>query len=260
MRTRAPPRRDVRLDVPPMFLDDLAHDGNPTRCPSPSCDVRSNTCPISSRWKPAHCPPLDPGNLLAVAMREPRRHGDLPVGLALERLDRVDEQVMQQLPQPPWSRRRTSARGERHVQVHAATDDLRAVESVTSVTRLFRLRLVISKRGARGILAERVHHLLHRFDLLDDVSVPRSRICASFSPMDGSNLWRMRSRTAGSGQRILDLVRQAARTSPHARLALRLQHDGDVVEHQHEPARRISSPGSGVHAHMIRAGPCRPGT
>ena len=64
----------------------------------------SNTWPIRSRWKPG---PLS-STVISATSASPRVASrvldhDLAAAAAFERLDRVGEQVVQHLPQPPWS-------------------------------------------------------------------------------------------------------------------------------------------------------------
>ena len=69
------------------------------------------------------------------------------------------------------------------------------------------------------------------------------------------NLRRMRSADSWIGrQRILDLVRQAARHLAPGGIALRLQQRGDVVEHQHHAGRAADIVGqrrAGAHQHAL---------
>ena len=87
------------------------------------------------------------------------------------------------------------------------------------------------------------------------VWVARSRICASCAFMLPRNLRRMRSADSWMGvERVLDLVRQAARHLAPGRVALRLQQRRDVVEHEHHArgaADVVRQRRAGAHEHAL---------
>jgi hypothetical protein len=87
------------------------------------------------------------------------------------------------------------------------------------------------------------------------VCVARSRICASCAIHAAQELAPHALRgQLDRRQRILDLVRQAARHLAPGRVALRLQQRGDVVEHQHHAGRAaqvVRQRGAGAHEHAL---------
>ena len=110
-------------------------------------------------------------------------------------------------------------------------------------------------RRAR-VFAERVHHLLHRFDLLDD-GVRGAIEQLAFAPF---GLQILAAQPLGGElnrrQRILDLVREPPRHFAPGRVALRLQQRRDVVEHDRVAVRAVAVAGqlrAGAHQHAPAA-------
>ena len=178
----------------------------------------------------------------AVARREMRRDADLAVRVALERLDRVGEQVVQHLAQPALVGQDGGERRiQRDLEAHAPAHHLRAIEvghlghqPVQPEARH------LEARRAR-VLAERVHHLLHRLDLLHDglgAAVEELRVLLVHRRQQ--LVAHALGREADRRERVLDLVRQSARHLAPGGLALGLQHHRDVVEHEHEAGGRLA--------------------
>ena len=112
------------------------------------------------------------------------------------------------------------------VQIHDLGDQLVQVEA----------REVHVRRPR--VFAEGVDHLLHRIHLRDDgvrralehLRILRVHAAQELAP-------HALGRQLNRRERVLDLVREAARHLAPGRVALRLQQGRDVVEHQHHAGR-----------------------
>ena len=164
-----------------------------------------------------------------------------------------------------WRRRPRSARPARcadpssHVDLHRGS--CARYSSATSVTSAFSAKRVSFRSGARAYSLKALTMAFSASTCCTMVYVARSRTarprpsaCCRAPPQAlGGQLDRR--------QRILDLVREAARDFAPGRVALRLQQRGDVVEHDDVAAlasaslSACSSPGSGVQAHTSTRAP-----
>src|SRR5579883_2010635 len=237
-------RAVVGIDPAPMLLDDLLHDREPkpralwlardVRVEHPAEELALEARSIVTYRKhrvpavlPAVLRTLSPAAPLTF---EPGRDLQPRLRRALERLERVGDEIVEDLPHPaPVGFDALEPRVE--AQVDGGARVLRAVELGDFGDELIQVEPTHPHLRRTCVLAEGVHHLLHALDLLhdgvcgplEDLRIARRHACQQAPPQAlGGELNR--------GERILDLVRQATRDLAPGGVPLRLQQRRDVIE------------------------------
>ena len=234
---RAPPFGEFRpVTIPRVLFDDLLCDGQ-TQAGAPGLGRHVGLEHSIGDVVPeagAGIVHREPRHVFAALAAGPGLHSDpWPVAVTT-RLDRIRQEVVKNLPQTIRIRMHRIER-----RLEACFEPYRRRCGAVQLDDVEHQCVQIDGHRAHHrrscVVRERVHHLLHRLDLLDDGAGQAIHLCR----VDRPDLVKvlvaeaLRCELDGS-ERVLDLVGEPARHLAPCGVALRLNELGDVIEHDHD--------------------------